>query len=201
MQPRSFLKDLCNQNREPANTLELQPHRELNHAGAATHDAGCGADGCGHRASHGRRNLTEVRVALIGDRIGKVRMVENIEKVRPELKPQPFRSEGEVLGSRKIEIHQVRAIVLVASGSTDASSRGSLREVGGVEGSVGICVVLLQLSGTSYIGTVVELIESAEIRRAVYTVTCARSAVFGTRVELTVGFTCRKPSQDAKKNV
>src|ERR1700688_169441 len=32
-------------------------------------------------------------------------------------------------------------------------------------------------------------------------VTVARSAAVGTRVELTVGLTWRKPSQDAKKNV
>src|SRR3979490_2437478 len=32
-------------------------------------------------------------------------------------------------------------------------------------------------------------------------VTAARSAAVGTRVELTVGFTWRKPSQEAKKNV
>src|SRR5262249_47440971 len=32
-------------------------------------------------------------------------------------------------------------------------------------------------------------------------VTCARSAAVGTRVELTVGLTWRKPSQDAKKKV
>src|ERR1700731_2191802 len=32
-------------------------------------------------------------------------------------------------------------------------------------------------------------------------VTVARSATVGTRVELTVGLTCRKPSQEAKKNV
>src|SRR5205814_2401196 len=37
--------------------------------------------------------------------------------------------------------------------------------------------------------------------REMGSVTVARSAAVGTRVELTVGFTWRKPSHDAKKNV
>ena len=77
---------------------------------------------CGGRgAAHSCGDFAEVRIALVVLRIRKIRMVEQIEELGTELKADLF-SELETLHSPEVVILQAGAVILVAPGSTDASS-------------------------------------------------------------------------------
>src|SRR5579871_1767549 len=93
-----------------AGSSEQQPHRELHYAGTAADHARRCADGSSDGAADCRGDLTEVRAALIRDRVRKVGVVEDIEEIGAKLKMQPFGGEWEILCRCKVEIFERRTI-------------------------------------------------------------------------------------------
>src|SRR5262249_3739991 len=113
--------------------------------------------------AHRRRNLAEVGIALVRNRIRKIGMVEQIEKVSPELQLHSLADNRELLGGGEIEIDEARSVPWVAAGRADASGRWCGREVGLVERRINIAIVLRELPAADEIRPVVELVEAAEI--------------------------------------
>src|SRR5258708_21264524 len=144
-------------------SLKLQSQRKLNHPRAAGEQPCRSADGGSHGAPYRRGDLTEAGAALVTHRVGKIRVIEQVKQVRPELQTHPFGPEREALRCRKIEIDQARSIVLVASGRADPPRWRSLREVARIERRIRIPVVLLYLAASDYVGTVVKLVQAAEV--------------------------------------
>ena len=141
---------------------ELQPQRTLNDAGAAADNSSRCADRGGNRATNGLGDPAEVRIALIVLRIREIRVVEQIEEFRAELQTNPF-AELEGFAGSKVVILQTWTVVLVAAGSSDASSRRCLGEICCIKRRIGIAIVLVEPPATHDIGPVVELVEPAEI--------------------------------------
>src|SRR5712664_2124063 len=93
---------------------KLDAQSSLDHARSAA-DHACGSANCGGRATaHSCRDLAEVPAALIAHRISKVRVVEEIEEVRPEPQMDSFGPQRKTLGNRKIVVGQAWAVILVA---------------------------------------------------------------------------------------
>src|SRR6266704_1347803 len=108
--------DRSNASEDRALTLELQPQRKLHHARTAADQPRGSANRRSHRAAHRRRDLAEVGATLITHGIGKIRVIEQVKQVRPELQPYPFGTEWEVLRRREIEVDQARSIILISPG-------------------------------------------------------------------------------------
>src|SRR4029077_11663807 len=105
-------------------------------------------------AAHGGCDLAETGAALIAHGVREVRMVKKVEEISAELQAQALGMQREVLGSRKIEVHQARPIELVAAAGSYAPGGGRFGKEGRVEGRVRIAVVLYQGSGADHVGTV-----------------------------------------------
>ena len=77
-----------------------EPHRKLNHSRAPAHQAGRCPDSGRHRTPDGRRDLAEGGVTLIAHGVRKIRVVEDIEQVGPELQadsnPSDRRAENRI---------------------------------------------------------------------------------------------------------
>src|SRR5437870_13580277 len=94
---------------------ELQPKRTLNHPRAAADNSSRCADRGGYRTPHGRRDPAEVRIALIVLRIGKIRVIEQIEELSAELQTDPF-SKCKGVPRCEVIMLQARSVVRVAAG-------------------------------------------------------------------------------------
>src|SRR3982074_2799068 len=75
---------------------------------------------------------------------------------------EPFGAQRKSFGNRKIVIGQAWTVILVASGGTDAAGGRVSGKVGRVEGRIRIPVVLMDWTGSGYIGPVGKLVSSAE---------------------------------------
>src|SRR5713226_1133657 len=106
--------------------LKLHAQRKLNHARAAADQSCRGADSGSHGAAHCRGDLTEAGAALVTHRVGKIRVIEQVKQVRPELQTHPFSAQRKILRCRKIEVDQARSVVLVASGRAHSPRGRSL---------------------------------------------------------------------------
>ena len=124
--------------------LKLHPQGPLDHARSATHCA-CSSANCSSRgAGHSRRDLAEVPAALTPHRVGEVRVVEEIEKVRTKSQMDSFGAQRETLGNCKIVVGQAWAAVLVASRGAISPGRRSAGEVRLIERRIRIPVILMQ---------------------------------------------------------
>src|SRR5205814_10075705 len=94
-------------------------------------------------------------------------VIEQVEKIRPELQTQSLDAEWKILRRGEVEVDQAGSGVLIASGRAHPPRRRSLREVSCIERGVRIPVILLYPPGSDYVGTVVKLVEPAEVGRVV----------------------------------
>ena len=90
-------------------------------------------------------------------------MVEQIEELRAELQTDSF-AELEGFAGSKVVILQTWTVVLVAAGSSDASSGRGSGEVRCIESRINVPIILVNPAGPDNIRPVVELVEAAEIQ-------------------------------------
>src|SRR5262249_9006569 len=90
-----------------------------------------------------------------------------IEEVRAELQMHSLTHDGESLRRGEVEVHETRSVVLIASGGADTARGRGRGEIGLVENRVDIPVILSELARSDHVGTVEELVETAEIGRPV----------------------------------
>ena len=70
------------------------------------------------------RRIVESEAVLSPVRIGEIGMIENIEKLGPELKIHPFAErQGKIFDDGKISVHETRAIKRSTRGSPQFSRR------------------------------------------------------------------------------
>jgi len=93
-------------------------------------------------------------------------VVEQIEEIRTELQIELF-GEREPLRCSEIPVLESRAVVLIAAGSTDSSCGRSAGEVRLIKCGVDVPVVLMQSPSSDNVGTVIPLVETAEVRLTV----------------------------------
>src|SRR5207302_418465 len=118
---------------------------------------------------------TEGSAAHVADWIREVRVVKEVEEVRPEGQSGPLTPNRETLQRREVVVHQAGAVVLISTRSSNASSgrigagadcscRGlGAAEMANVESEVRVGVVGLQRAASNDIRTVCPLCKPAEI--------------------------------------
>ena len=142
---------------------ELQPQRALNDAGTAANNSGRCADRSSNRAPNSGGDPAKICIALIVLRISEIRVVEQIEELRAELQTDSF-AELEGFAGSKVVILQPWTVILVAAGSSDASSWRGFGEVRCIESRINVAIILVNSAGPYNIRPVVELVEAAEIQ-------------------------------------
>src|SRR5882762_113226 len=117
----------------PFQRLKLHAERELDHPRTADR-ATRGPNGRGDRRPNRLRNSAEVWIGQVANGVGEIRVVEEVEEVRTELKASLFAQavpQREAPGNGQVEIFQSRSIILVAARRAH-SARERRREPGPV---------------------------------------------------------------------
>jgi hypothetical protein len=91
-----------------------QAHRELNNAGATAYDTSRRADRRSHSTPPGGSDFAEFALPSLATGLEKLVWLKMLKKSARNCKPTRSAS-GKFLAPAKIEIHQVRPVVLVAS--------------------------------------------------------------------------------------